>query len=289
MDSAWDASHGAGGGGGGGAGNNSGIAHAKGGAGGGYGGGGGGGGRAGSDFAGGAGAPGIIVIRYAPLSSAGNALVATINATQTPPNLANGLVGHWTFDGGDLISNAKDSSGQSNTGYLSGFTSTSSAVSLGVLGQALGFNGSSQYVTTSYTVPAQSSATSFTWSAWMKLNTGNTSTVVILGFRNGATWVKLTPSAFEYGSGSIMTRSIPTGSWVQITIVKSGSNFTYYQNGYSVTTASNSGSTVSHTFFIGGDPGFPSDGTFSGSIDDVRVYSRALSATEVKQLYSLGR
>jgi hypothetical protein len=33
--------------------------------------------------------------------------------------------------------------------------------------------------------------------------------------------------------------------------------------------------------------GYPS--YFSGSIDDVRVYNRALSASEVKQLYNMGR
>ena len=31
-----------------------------------------------------------------------------------------------------------------------------------------------------------------------------------------------------------------------------------------------------------------SDGYFDGSIDDVRIYNRALSAAEVKQLYNLG-
>ncbi|HEY4714989.1 MAG TPA: LamG-like jellyroll fold domain-containing protein, partial [Candidatus Paceibacterota bacterium] len=28
---------------------------------------------------------------------------------------------------------------------------------------------------------------------------------------------------------------------------------------------------------------------FNGTIDDVRIYNRALSATEIKQLYNLGR
>lgn len=212
----------------------------------------------------------------------------TFGARLAMPSNTLGLTAHWTFDGGDLITNVKDASGQGNNGFLVGFTSTSSAVSLGMLGQALSFNGSTQYISTSYTVPALSSGTSFTWSAWMKLNSGNSNTVVILGFRNGATWVKLTPTAFEYGSGSLMSHSIPTGSWVHIVIVKSGSNFTYYQNGASIATASNSGSVVSHTFFIGADPDFSSDGKFSGTVDDVRVYGRALSAAEVTQMYQQG-
>lgn len=62
----------------------------------------------------------------------------TINVTlKTNPDLERGLVGHWTFDGEDLIENAADRSGQGNTGYLEGFTSTTTAP--GRIGQALEF------------------------------------------------------------------------------------------------------------------------------------------------------
>ncbi len=39
------------------------------------------------------------------------------------------------------------------------------------------------------------------------------------------------------------------------------------------------------------DIGIMSNGSFyfPGTIDDVRIYNRALSASEVKQLYNLGR
>ncbi|HEY9583994.1 MAG TPA: LamG-like jellyroll fold domain-containing protein [Candidatus Paceibacterota bacterium] len=37
---------------------------------------------------------------------------------------------------------------------------------------------------------------------------------------------------------------------------------------------------------IGGNSGA---NTFNGSIDDVRIYNRALSAGEITQLYNLGR
>jgi hypothetical protein len=39
------------------------------------------------------------------------------------------------------------------------------------------------------------------------------------------------------------------------------------------------------------DLGWPNatDGYFPGSLDDVRIYNRALSATEIKQLYNAGR
>ena len=189
-----------------------------------------------------------------------------------------GLAGWWKLDYGSGT-NAFDSSGNGVSGTLGG----SPVWTTGHLGGAL--NTAAGYVTTGYTIPAQSSATSFTWSAWVNLASAG-GTPVIMGFRNGATWAKLTPSAFEYGSGSIITQALPTNVWTLVTIVKNGSNFTYYENGAVVGTASNSSSVVSHTFYIGEDPGFGADGSVNGIIDDVRVYSRALSANEVANLYA---
>ena len=69
----------------------------------------------------------------------------TVNVTlKTNPDLESGLVGHWTFDGKDMISNVADVSGQGNHGALQGQTSTTTAI--GVIGQALDFDGSDDYV-----------------------------------------------------------------------------------------------------------------------------------------------
>ena len=66
----------------------------------------------------------------------------------TKPNLDFGLVGHWTFDGKDMYTNVKDTSGQGNNGDLilgaSGNTSTTTAP--GKLGQALTFDGTDDYI-----------------------------------------------------------------------------------------------------------------------------------------------
>jgi hypothetical protein len=187
------------------------------------------------------------------------------------------LAGWWKLDDGSG-SSAADSSGNSRTGALSGSPSWIA----GKENDALQFTSSGQYVTTGYTIPTQSSATSFTWSAWV-YQTSAGGTQVIMGYRNGSTWVKLTPSAFEYGTGSVITNALPTGRWTIATIVKKGSSFTYYEDGKVVGTASNAGSVGSHTFFIGGDPGF-ADGAPHYYIDDVRVWQRALSPAEVESL-----
>ncbi len=211
-----------------------------------------------------------------------------VNVDNASGSLLSGLVGYWPFNGADVTDKIYDRSGNNNNGYVGGGAATSSMKTIGKVGQALSFNGANGYIATGYTIPAQSSATSFTWSSWAKLNPGNTCCRVLLGFRTGATWVKLTPASFEY-SGGIITYAIPTGSWVHLAVVKDGSSFTYYANGAVVGTASNSSSVISNTFYIGEDPGTPSDGVLSGSLDEVRVYNRALSASEVKQLYLAGK
>jgi len=196
----------------------------------------------------------------------------------------NGLAGYWSFNEATGTI-AHDSSGNRYNGTIS----NPAGWATGKIGSALQFNGSNTYVTTSYTVPAQSSATSLTWSVWVKLNSsGNSTPVVILGFRNVSQWMKLTPSSFEYSNGGLMSYSIPKNQWVQITIVKNGTNFTYYANGAVVTTTTSSLTTSASTLYMGEDPGFSSDGDFSGYLDEVHIWNRALSSTEVTNLYKQG-
>ena len=67
----------------------------------------------------------------------------TISKTQTTrpvEGLSNGLVGHWTFDGGNMINNVTDSSGNGNNGILVSFPATSTVIVPGKVGQALTFN-----------------------------------------------------------------------------------------------------------------------------------------------------
>ena len=89
--------------------------------------------------------------------------------TKTPPstpNLKTGLVGHWTFDGKDMINNVADSSGAGNTGYAMVAAATSTQQVAGVLGQALKFDGTTQYVTVSDATSLRPAA--LTDSFWVK-------------------------------------------------------------------------------------------------------------------------
>ena len=57
----------------------------------------------------------------------------------TNPDLEDGLVGHWTFDGKDMVENVADRSGQGNNGFLQNFSSTTTRP--GRIGQGLLFDG----------------------------------------------------------------------------------------------------------------------------------------------------
>jgi len=90
---------------------------------------------------------------------------ATIQKPASPiGGLASGLVGWWTMDGKDLVANVADLSGQGNNGFMSGFTSTSSAVIQGKAAQALNFTGST-YVDAGN--PSSLAVTTGTMSAWI--------------------------------------------------------------------------------------------------------------------------
>ncbi len=76
-----------------------------------------------------------------------------------------------------------------------------------------------------------------------------------------------------------------TGTWVHLALTHDGSNLIYYINGsevrreVSTTDFTSNGNVLK----IGGEGNY-----FDGAIDDVRIYTRALSAAEVQDIYNLG-
>ena len=62
----------------------------------------------------------------------------TINVTiKTQTALKDGLVGHWTFDGDNMLQNIEDVTNRGNTGYMESGFSTSTAAVRGKIGQAM--------------------------------------------------------------------------------------------------------------------------------------------------------
>jgi hypothetical protein len=227
-----------------------------------------------------------------------------------PQVLTNGgLVGHWTFDGKYLnwaTNQALDSSGQGNNGTLVNMVQKTSPVS-GKIGQALQFNGTNQYVTTGTTgLPTGSNARSvFAW-IYVSGSTGNEQDVFSYGnagtngqasnFGVQAAGLKLFfsswgASGFTFNSNLAVT----TGAWhfVGYTFTGSGTVTLYLDGAFSQSSVSGFNTVIpapSDASVIGSGPnGQEGARYFNGRIDDVRVYNRALSASEVQTLYDLGR
>jgi hypothetical protein len=177
---------------------------------------------------------------------------------------------------------------------MSGFTSTSSAVVAGKLGQGLKFDGVDDYVNLANPTSLPT-VTPLTYSVWVKYTTspslnfiidvGDTSPLLDTaiyyngGFRTGVA-----------GSGSNSSGVTATiNKWEHVVMTYDGSDTYLYVNGVlrSGPIATTPGSPTVDAARLGRrlDNSFPS----AGSIDDVRIYNRALSATEISQLYRLGR
>ena len=77
---------------------------------------------------------------------------------------------------------------------------------------------------------------------------------------------------------------LPTNTWTHLALTYNGSTLTLYRNGVAVATSNVSGtlSPTTGTLQIGGSQ---YGEYFKGLIDEVRIYNRALSATEIQTIY----
>ncbi len=201
-----------------------------------------------------------------------------------------GLVGYWKLDETSGTT-AVDSSGSGNDGTwsASGVSRTASVPGTISFGdpEALTLDGSSGYVTLGVTnLPANNAPQSI--SLWFQgtpnannqnmlaMSNVGAGSAVQLGFR-GSSLI-----AWNYGGGTLVSTAAPTDSaWHQVIYTYDGATDRLYLDGAlaatSTTGTHQSGNPTSA--YLGTYS--PSMEMFGGSLDDVRVYSRALSTAEV--------
>lgn len=233
-------------------------------------------------------------------SGAFNLTYATKINTSLVNKYASGLVGYWTFDGADMNgATAYDRSGQSNNGAL---TNGPKPVK-GISGQALEFDGVDDYVDLPNNSILQVND-SYSVFAWAKVvgptvDANQRESVVGRYFSsdyiqydydlNGGTWkfdittLGTNPAVISITSPSSIR------AWTQVGYVYNGSNITVYINGTENTSAVATGeSQYYNQKWQIGDNGSGPDYQFNGQIDEVRVYNRALSPSEILDLYQVG-
>ena len=206
--------------------------------------------------------------------------VALAGAAAAAPS---GLVAAYGFDEVSGTS-ATDASGSGNTGFLVGATHTTS----GKYGGALVFSGSGQLV-------------SVADSASLDLTSGMTLEAWVFPTQGGASWRDVIYKASDvyflessstsgalpaaggtFGAPLFGTSALPLNTWSHLAASYDGAALRLYVNGTQVASRAQTGAiqTSNSPLSIGGDATFGQ--YFTGRIDDVRVYNRALSVTEIQ-------
>lgn len=209
----------------------------------------------------------------------------------TPPT--SGLLGYWKLDETSGAT-ADDSAGTRDGAWTDGANNdvTEEAVA-GQISGAFNFTGS-KYVSISGE-SAAFSINQYTASAWIYRTSDTGLVEMIIDNRDGASdgW-NMTIAANDalrcaYNTTNTNTFvALPVNTWWHLACVSDGTSVASYVNGVSLDTELAAGSIAETTNMAIGTrswgPAFP----FTGYIDDVRVYNRALSSKEIQALYHYG-
>jgi hypothetical protein len=203
-----------------------------------------------------------------------------------------GLVGYWNFDerSGTI---AYDKSGNNNNGTLV----NGPIWAQGKVGGALQFNGANTCVNVGSKPMFDSLINNFSVIFWGYSNVSQTKRLVSKGYLNQ--W------EFEFRSDNCLAMNyfdgvsnrflanrycgVPNNQWFFAAFIISEGALKVYYQGILVNTTVLPASLVQTNYgvLVGSYENIcPSDGTFNGLIDDVRIYNRALSASEISALYN---
>ena len=217
--------------------------------------------------------------------------------------MKSGLTGHWSFNQLDMNGlTALDRGGWGRNGTLAnGPVATSSFMS----GQAMSFaSTSSNKISVPYEWSNFMSSTAGTISVWVKptgnmppSDTGGACSPgqgIVAGKGNMYLYLcranmsgvdSLLAGVYDGGHERVST-SFTVGAWTHLVWVRDSSKLYLYKNGVLAGSVS-AGGTVSlgDEMQIGQTSTDNGSLSFDGSIDDVRVYSRTLTSSEIKSLY----
>jgi Leucine-rich repeat (LRR) protein len=208
-------------------------------------------------------------------------------AAQTSTNtwvkvLNHQLVAHYTFD----ASNATDDT----LNGLNGTISNDVWFGSGKVGNAMNFSGT--MVDTAYPTTNLGEWTIATWVNYIPgrwyhstVQTSSTRDSALYIFSGGRVWYWI--NWFATNSWFASTLTISPNTWSHIAATYSGNTISYYINGvFSNTVPSNASGAIFDFIRLGG--WVVNDGEWLiGKMDDTRVYGRALSASEISQLYNI--
>jgi hypothetical protein len=213
--------------------------------------------------------------------------IPQVSQTAAVADFNSSLVAHYTFD-----DTASDSAGSNNGTLVGGPTYVS-----GKIGKALQFDGVDDKVTAPLTTSELT--TGMTVSLWIKNNLAGSGQQILLTNSGAGNY----SFAYQFGNRLAFTKDgstdlaartssnfgeLPVGAWVHLVMAWDGSptasNVSFYRNGVLIGHDIN---TDGVSLGAGAAP-LTIGVSVNGTLDDVRIYNKALSTDEVAQLYALG-
>lgn len=211
-------------------------------------------------------------------------------AVNNNPNaLNNGLVGYWKMDeeqanqcsGG--VNDSCDSSGNSNNGAW-----TNNAIDgQGIYGQGVAFDGTDDYVEAADS--ASLDVTNITISGWIKA-TALGGTILQKSTSAGTDGYSLDTSGSKIrfcaaGGCASSTTTLSTATWTHIAITFDGTTTKFYLNGVLDGTSTTITSVPTNALVLRMGVDSTSAADYNGTLDEVRLYNRAVTSAEVNQVY----
>jgi uncharacterized protein (TIGR02145 family) len=211
-------------------------------------------------------------------------------------SLKDGLVSYYPFNG-----NANDESWNGNDGIVDGATFTTDRN--GIANNALYFDGTDDYVKIAGALPITNT---FTISFWTNYESGSGYNNIIcdgsssaggadflINFRDNNIGIRAdkdAPLNYEDGSPEELSGLDIVNKWVHVVWVMNPSSSKIYLNNNLIATINEAGTNEGYHdeySFIGARQVWGSpDYFFQGKIDDVAIYNRELSDSEINTLYS---
>ncbi|MGN6369692.1 MAG: PKD domain-containing protein, partial [Phycisphaerae bacterium] len=226
--------------------------------------------------------------------------IASVSVANT---IYSGQVGHWTFD-----SDASDSSGNGNNGTLTNGALIDTTPSTNKVGAGkLSLDGTNDYVDLASHVSSFSGMTQGTISAWIKTTMGGTRDILTLNDNSGNNYASLYLAGgkleFEVFNSSdkldvASNATVNDGNWHQVAVTVDATGNKLYVDGVAAASTYFTGNSSTQAFFSAVSAlSYMEIGSykystglselFAGAIDDVRVYNRALTSTDIAQLATI--
>lgn len=206
------------------------------------------------------------------------------------------LVGYWSFEEATGTI-AYDKSGNGNAGTLQN-SPTWTDIPLCKIGRCLEFNGLNNYVSIPKAANLYSGIMDFSIIIWLYQN--NAGSANILAYTPISSWTDNVQFFIDgtklalWGVNSFVFQNnhgLSIGAWHQYVMVRSENTFKTYVDGVQVGSGvsdSRSLSSPDSTYNIG-TIGAATTQFYNGRADDIRIYNRALSSTEVLAIYNSAR